>query len=62
MATEQFLTVPDGYGNDMYFGNTGSVRVAALPIEKNYHTLLERIRNFQLQENDVIVTGFPKSG
>lgn len=58
---DQLLHVKDQFGNDMWFGDAGAVRVAAVP-HVDYRGLLDRIRDFDLRHDDVIVVGYPKSG
>ena len=58
----QFLHEKDGFGNDMWFGDTGPVRMAALPHVPDYAGQLDRIRDVTLRSDDVIVVGYPKSG
>ncbi|KAK7089356.1 sulfotransferase 1A3-like [Littorina saxatilis] len=58
----QFLHLKDKFGNDMWFGNTGAVRLAAMPNVQDYSKQLQRIRDIKLRQDDVIVVGYPKSG
>ncbi|KAL8625865.1 hypothetical protein ACOMHN_012457 [Nucella lapillus] len=55
-----FLHLKDHFGNDLYFGDTGQIRIAALPNVNK--TTLRTISDFTLREDDVIVVGYPKSG
>ena len=58
----QLLHLKDEFGNDMWFGDTGEVRMAAMTNIEDYAKQLPRIRDVKLRPDDVIVVGYPKSG
>ena len=51
----------DRFGNDIWLGDSGDVKMAALA-GIDYSTHLSRIRDVELRPDDVILVGFPKSG
>ena len=56
------IHLKDRYGNDLHFGNGGDVWCPPFPLFDDYRKQLHNIRNLQLRDDDVILTGFPKSG
>ncbi|KAL8572566.1 hypothetical protein ACOMHN_040470 [Nucella lapillus] len=55
-----FLHLKDHFGNDVYFGDAGNIRLPPLPTANK--TLLKTVSDLTLREDDVIIVGYPKSG
>lgn len=55
------LHLKDQFGNNMYFGDTGHIRLPAVP-NVDFTSLLQTVRDVTMREDDVMVVGYPKSG
>lgn len=58
----QFLELKDKFGNSLFFGNGGDVRLAATPLIADFRKQLKDVQELYLRHDDVIITGYPKSG
>nr|KAG5703498.1 hypothetical protein BaRGS_020132 [Batillaria attramentaria] len=58
----QFLHEIDRFGNDMWFGDAGDIKMPPLVIIHDYKKMLQRIKELQLRSDDVLVVGYPKTG
>ena len=57
-----YAELKDKYGNNINFGNFGDILVPAFPMIKDFRQHKADIREMNLKPNDVIITGYPKTG
>lgn len=58
----QLIQLKDKYGNSLNFGNGGDVWLPPFSNIRDYRQHLNNIRHLELEPDDVIIAGFPKSG
>ena len=61
MATP-YVELKDKHGNNLYFGHFGDMLIPAFPLIQDFRQHKADIREMDLKPNDVIITGFPKTG
>ncbi|XP_025090133.1 sulfotransferase 1C3-like [Pomacea canaliculata] len=57
-----YLELKDKFGNAMRFGNGGDIWFPPFPMIKDYRQHIKELRHLELRPDDVILTGFPKTG
>ncbi|XP_070175894.1 sulfotransferase 1C2-like, partial [Littorina saxatilis] len=59
---EAIVQLKDKYGNDLHFGHLGDMLIPAFPGIPDFRQNKADIRAMHVKPDDVIITGFPKSG
>ncbi|XP_025090139.1 sulfotransferase 1C3-like [Pomacea canaliculata] len=57
-----YLELKDKFGNDIWFGHGGDIWLPPFSTIKDFRQHIKDLRNLELHYDDVILTGFPKSG
>lgn len=57
-----YLELKDKFGNDLRFGNGGDIWYPPFPLVQDYRQHVKDIRQVELRPDDILVTGFPKTG
>ncbi|PVD31296.1 hypothetical protein C0Q70_06708 [Pomacea canaliculata] len=57
-----YLELKDNFGNDLRFANGGDIWYPPFPFAQDYRQHVKDIRQVELRPDDILVTGFPKTG
>ncbi|XP_025090135.1 sulfotransferase 1C3-like [Pomacea canaliculata] len=57
-----YLELKDKFGNDLRFGNGGDIWYPPFPFAQDYRQHVKDIRQVELRPDDILITGFPKTG
>ncbi|KAK7490647.1 hypothetical protein BaRGS_00018064, partial [Batillaria attramentaria] len=57
-----YVELKDKYGNDFCLGHCGDIFLPPFPFVKDFRQHVQAIKDMDVKPNDVIITGYPKTG